>query len=282
MSTQNNILFVGDSHSHGYASKATDSPTKWTVSKWGDNNYAEYYSRNIEDSQCYVYSSPGACNQIYPRWIRDMLNKHNDISAVVLQTTHWDRWQLAFSKHFGFDELAPDHFTQLHFQDESVVLYEDYFTQNYENVEWFDKVKFHQPHGAKADLWPWHYKDNVWPGDEKPYFNTKFHHEVVTHLTHEQYSKDIALIDAMCAEKDIPCYIWRIIDGVEMPNNFNHYRNLTQTHVMHTPANIWIKENLNMDIETMKVDKVHYNNEAHKLIAKHFIPELLKCPLLNP
>ena len=39
---------------------------------------------------------------------------------------------------------------------------------------------------------------------------------------------------------------------------------------------------LNIDIETMKADKVHYNDEAHKLIAKHFIPELLKCPPLNP
>ena len=40
-------------------------------------------------------------------------------------------------------------------------------------------------------------------------------------------------------------------------------------------VNKYIKENLNINIDTMMQDQEHYNVEAHKLIAHHFIPEVL-------
>jgi hypothetical protein len=53
------------------------------------------------------------------------------------------------------------------------------------------------------------------------------------------------------------------------------YKPLNNIVHIETPADVWIKENLNIDIETMTLDEEHYNKEAHELIARHFIPEIL-------
>jgi hypothetical protein len=78
----------------------------------------------------------------------------------------------------------------------------------------------------------------------------------------------------MCAERDIPVYLWRINTRVDLPLT-NRFRDLQAIKIMETPANLWINEQLGVDIEDMKVDKEHYSLEAHTLIAHHFVPHLL-------
>jgi hypothetical protein len=271
VSTQGKILFVGDSHTYGYWH---DSAKEFTHT-WSKNNYAQIYATDIAESQCYVYALASAANEVYPKWIRYMMNIHSDISAVVLQTTYWDRWMMGSSTTFEFDELSLDHFTKICHRDNNVILYSDDTTVNYENIQWPDKVKFDYIKENNS-FCPEYNGGGDWPGYAKNYMSTKFHHEILTHLTYEKYNKDIALIDSMCAAKDIPCYVWRINDRVEIPKTFDTFRDLTQTKVLRQPANMWIKENLNIDIDTMRLDGEHYNIEAHKLIAHNFIPELLK------
>jgi hypothetical protein len=100
----------------------------------------------------------------------------------------------------------------------------------------------------------------------------KFHTEIATHLKTEEYLKDIALIDAI---SNVPVYVWRINDKVQYPTRFDVYKKLDNIRVFDTPANVWLLENLNIDINTMMLDEEHYNEDAHRIIAQHFIPEIL-------
>ncbi len=100
----------------------------------------------------------------------------------------------------------------------------------------------------------------------------KFHTEVATHLKTEEYQKDIALIDAIT---NVPVYVWRINGKVQYPEKFDTYKNLDNVRVFDEPADSWLLKNLNIDIKDMMLDEEHYNEEAHRLIAQHFIPEVL-------
>lgn len=261
------ILFIGDSHTSGYLTEGDQ------FSLWQENNYAQIYAEEIAKEQCYIYAYAGAPNQVYPRWIRHMLDKHQNISAVVIQSTYWDRWIMGTSSNFCFDELMPDFFTKTAKVADKYICYDDHYMTP-TNIEWSDKVKFFNDDTPNSK-WPGDYPLNQWPGDHNPYYHTKFHHEILTHLTYENYARNVALIDAMCAERNIPCRIWRMTERVELPQRFDDYRKLTHTKAFRIPANYWVKENLNKDIESMKIDIEHYNKEAHSIIANHFIPEIL-------
>jgi len=265
--TQSNVLFLGDSHTAGYVTSGDE------YQLWQENNYAQIFAEELANGQCYIYGYSGAPNQVYPRWVRHMLNKHSNISAVVIQSTYWDRWLMGTSANIGFDQLSIDHFTNTVKVEEKYICYDDNYLTD-DNIEWSDKVKFFNDNRPNSN-WPGAFPILEWPGDHNQYYHTKFHHELLTHLTCDTYVRNVALIDAMCAERNIPCFIWRINDRVELPDDANVYRILTHTNIFRMPANYWVLENLNIDIEQMKVDIEHYNKEAHTLLAKHFIPELL-------
>ena len=265
---QNKTLFVGDSHTGGYWSDNLNNI------HFGDENcYGRIYAEKINPS--IVNADPGAPNSVYPRWIANMLGTYPTINKVVIQTTHWDRWKLAYSKELGFTHLPVNYFTATHEQSENFILHTDYSTRDYSVVEWNDKIRFDNLESGNQQ-WPAQWAPKDWPGDTQEYYKTAAHHQVLTHLTYENYCKDIALIDSMCAEKDIQVYVWRINDYVELPSNKDEFRKLTHTKFFETSAESWIKNNLNVDISKMLKDIVHYNNEAHELIATKFIPEVLK------
>lgn len=268
---QNKTLFVGDSHSGGYWAHSLDDP------KFGDTNcYARFYAKEI--NPCIVYADPGAPNSVYPRWISNMLKKYSSIDKIFIQTTHWDRWKMGYSKDIGFTQLPNEYFLTTHEDSEDFTLHTDFSTIDYSVVEWSDKIKFNGKNLIDGNQqWPQQWAPGSWPGDEQGYYKTVVHHQVLTHLVYEQYCKDIALIDAMCRERDIKVYIWRINDHVELPSNLNEFYNLTQTKLFTTSAQSWIKKNLNKDISKMLQDEVHYNQEAHEIIGTKFIPEVLNA-----
>lgn len=269
---QNKTLFVGDSHSAGYWSTNIISDVHF-----GDENcYGRFYAKEIEP--CIVYADPGAPNSVYPRWVASMLDRYPTIDKVVVQTTHWDRWKMSHSKELGYTQLPVDYFLATHEQEEDFTLHTDYSTLDYSVVEWSDKIKFNGKDLIDGNQkWPQYWAPREWPGDSQEFYKTFVHHKALSHLVYEQYCKDIALIDSMCRDKNIPAYVWRINDQVEMPENVNGFRKLTQTKFFPTSAETWIKNNLNIDITTMLKDTVHYNKEAHKIIATKFIPEVLNA-----
>jgi hypothetical protein len=267
---QGNLLFVGCSHTSGYY--ADDNGP----SLWSKNNYAQIYADDIADKQCYIYGSTGAPNSKYPRWIRHVLNNHENVSGVVIQTTYWDRWSMGNNRTSLFLELPVGHFSYQHTVTDNYICYDDFNTLDHKVLEWNDKALWSQ-----IDYWKWGNPGDIkpgtlWPGYNEGYMQTKFHTEVDTHLTNENYCKDIALIDAMCDEKNIPIYIWQINERVQTAKNLDMFKKLNNVKIFETPATVWLKEELNTDIDTMKVDEEHYNYEAHKLIAHKFIPKVLK------
>lgn len=264
---QGNLLFVGCSHTNGYWHDSTTGD-KYV---WDKNNYAQVYAEELADSKCYIYSSAGVSNNKYPRWIRHMLNVHKDISGIVIQSTYWDRWVMSYNPLLLFRTLDVDYFTRTYHDTEKFTLYDDFNTIDHSIVEWNEKVKWDSV-GMYNEGYPEINGGYNWVGFDTNYMHMKFHTEVSTHLIHEEYCKNIALIDAM---SNVPIYIWRINEKIQFPDKFDLFRNLTNTTVFDLPANLWIKENLNIDIESMKIDEEHYNIDAHTLIAKHFIPEIL-------
>lgn len=267
---QGNLLFVGCSHTNGFWGYVDDNGIQKVL--WDKNNYAQIYAEELADSQCYIYSAAGAPNQRYPRWIRHMLNVHPNIKGVVIQSTYFDRWIMAINKELTFHTLDPGHFTRTHKEEEKFILYDDFNTVDYKHLEWNEKVKW-----DSVAMYEEEYPDvnggYNWPGFDYNFMHMKFHTDLSTHLKHEEYCKDLALISAMC--KDIPVYVWRINDRTQYPERFDTYSSLNNVKIFDTPASIWIKEKLGVDIEEMTLDQEHYNYDAHKIIAHEFIPELL-------
>jgi hypothetical protein len=273
MNHKGKVLFIGDSHCHGYwYDKSADK-----VWVWDENNYSTIYACHLANSQCYVYSQGGAPNRKYVRWIRHMLEQHKDISAISLQATYWDRWVLGCNlaedgtPGFGFPMMPVGYFTKRVLDSDKFILYEDNNTIDGKIVEWNEK-----PHWIEK-IKP--YKEvntgeTPWQGYKRNYMQIKLFNDLLTHITNEDYHKDIALIDSMCAERGIPVYLWRINARVYLPLT-NEFRDLQAIKIMETPANLWINQQLGVDIENMKVDEEHYSLEAHELIAHHFIPHLL-------
>jgi hypothetical protein len=264
---QGKVLFVGCSHTNGF-SWNEETGDKWI---WQDNNYAKIYAEELADKQCYIYSSSGAPNNKFPRYIRHMLNEHPDIELISIQSTYWDRWLMGNNIDLQFRQIDPGYFTRKYIETDRLICYDDFNTIDYNIIEWNEKVKWDSV-GMYEEGCPELNGGYEWPGFETSYTHMKFHTEIVTHLKHEEYCKDIALIDSISA---VPVYVWRINDRVQFPDNFNLYKKLENIKVIQTPANVWIKNTLNIDIETMKVDEEHYNKEAHDIIAKNFIPEII-------
>jgi hypothetical protein len=264
---QGNLLFIGCSHTNGYwfNDKTNDKNI------WSDSNYAQIYAEKLADAKCFIYSSAGAPNNKYPRWVKSVVDKHLEVKGIVVQSTYWDRWLMANNTSLKFIQTDPDYFTRVYKETEKYILYDDFNTVDFETIEWNEKAKWDSI-GMYNEGYPDSNGGYNWPGFDTNYMHMKFHTEIATHLKHEEYCKDIALIDTISS---VPVYIWRINEKVQFPKKFNVYKELTNTKVFEQPANIWLKENLNVDIDEMKLDDEHYNVEAHTLIARHFIPELL-------
>ena len=113
---QGNLLFVGCSHTNGYwfNDKTNDKNV------WDNNNYAQIYSQKLADEQCYIYSSAGAPNSKYPRWIRHILNIHKPL-GIVIQSTYWDRWLMANNMSLEFIQTKPDYFTRKFKEEEKYI-----------------------------------------------------------------------------------------------------------------------------------------------------------------
>lgn len=269
MQTPGNLLFVGCSHSNGFWSYTDNNSTHKEI--WDKNNYAQIYAEQLADSRCFIYSSAGATNQKYAKWIRHMLNIHPEIKGVVLQSTYWDRWLMACNLSLKFETLDTGYFTRTYAETEKYILYDDFNTIDYSCIEWNEKIKWDSV-GQYDEGYPEVNGGYNWVGFDTNYMHMKTHTEIITHLKHDEYCKDIALIDAMC---DIPVYIWRINEAVQFPDRFDLYKTLNNVKVFHTPADKWIQENLNININSMKQDQEHFNFEAHDLIARNFIPEIL-------
>ena len=80
---QGNLLFVGCSHTNGFWG-GRDKDGGDLHKQVGDtNNYAEIYANEIADEKCYAYSSAGASNNKYPRWIKTVTNSRHERESKI-------------------------------------------------------------------------------------------------------------------------------------------------------------------------------------------------------
>jgi hypothetical protein len=101
------------------------------------------------------------------------------------------------------------------------------------------------------------------------------YHYSLTHLAQQDYFRDILLCDTLCNVNNAKLHVWNINPRCFIPKETsNFYTELRQTTFADTDAQTHLKNTLGIDIEEHKVDSEHYNEYAHTLIAKHYIPHL--------
>lgn len=260
-------LFIGDSHSAGYAINNRSEAEYWT-----DNNYAQIYSIN-KNIESVIYALPGGSNKKYPVWISYLLD-HYDVDKIFIQSTYWNRSIVATSPDYG-EHLRKDHFVKRFddFKDGMIHRYTDMFFNEdhfelmfgtYHNI-WTDfegfKFDFDNPHAHEFIF-------------EKSYKYTKMWHEEFTHLQLRQYLSDLIVIDHMVMDQNIPVYVWNINNRVHMPNNRNLFGDFRNIKFAPKSAESFLYENNNMNIEKMQIDGEHYNKEVHTAIAEKYLPYL--------
>lgn len=265
-------LFLGDSHSHGYAE------IDGKVNFWQEYNYGEIYSK-LNNKNVAIYSIPGGCNKKYPTWLKAMLDHYSNIDEIFIQATYWNRYLMACSRNLDVgDGIAPNLFSrgpkQKEAQDSETIhrwtdelvaedhveIIEQCRPENFENFKGFE---YSEARGMPHD----------WAPFKEEYQYTKLWHESVTHLQYREWCADYLLMDFICAKLDIPIYVWSINNRVYIPEHKNFYGDFQNTKFAEISAEGYIKDKYKIDIETDKyrLDGEHYNYEIHEIIAKDYL-----------
>lgn len=266
-------IFLGDSHSHGYAE------IDGNLNYWKEYNYGEIYSK-LHNKPVAIYSIPGGCNKKYPTWLKAMLNQYDDIDEVFVQATYWNRYLLACSRNLDVgDGIQANHFSRGPKQPvaeddpENIDRWTDELvSEDYveiieqcrpENFEQFKGFEYSERRGMPHNWGPF----------KEEYQYTKLWHESATHLQYREWCADYLLMDFMCRERNIPIHVWTINNRVYMPEHKNFYGDFTNTKFSDISAEGFIKDKCNIDIETDKYrfDGEHYTYEIHEIIAKDYI-----------
>jgi hypothetical protein len=262
------VLFLGDSHSTGYIY------LDGNVQQWSENNYADVYSIHF-DKSVVVYAMPGASNQKYPIWLKSILDKHNDITEVFIQSTYWNRWLMGASRKLEYgDGTKSDLFLDDRYvcpRNNRIKYYTDWrqtddFIEIVEQCrpELFEEYKgiSYNPESLSSDWGPFHEK----------YSYTKLYHESITHLQYREYLSNLYIINSLCKEHKIKCHLWRINDRVYMPDDFYLFGNLDFINIVKQSAGEWILKHKNLYIDESTIDGEHYPYSIHKIIGEEYIP----------
>lgn len=263
-------LFIGDSHASGY------NYINGQVCQWEDNNYADVYTTAF-DKDVVVYALPGACNRKYPIWLKSILDRHDDIDEVFVQSTYWNRWLMGASRNLEYgDGTSANLFTDDRYvcpRNPRIKYYTDWkATDDFvELVEQCRAELFEQFKGFNYT------GDNITPDWEpfhEKYPYTKLYHESLTHIQYREYLGDLYIINTLCKERGIKWYLWTINNRVYFPKHFDLYGPLTECTIADKSAEQWIKENYKINIEDNTVDTEHYPRSTHELIGKDYFAYL--------
>lgn len=260
-------LFIGDSHSAGYALNSHDQAEYWT-----DNNYAQIYTV-INNIESVIYALPGGSNRKYPVWISYLLDQYK-VEKIFIQSTYWNRAMIATSPLYG-ENLRKDQFVN-RFDD-----YDSGKIHRYTDM-FFNNDHFELMFGTYHDIWTdfegFNFDFNNPTAHEfifeKPYKYTKMWHEELSHLQLRQYLSDLIVIDHMVLDKSIPVYVWNINNRVHMPSNRNLFGDFKNIKFAPMSAEDFLQKEYNMNIEQMQIDGEHYNKEVHTAIAEKYLPYL--------
>jgi hypothetical protein len=264
-------LFLGDSHTAGY------SMQKGNAIEWGENNYAELFNAST-GIPTIICANPGVGNYKYAEWVKALLDIHDNIEKVFIQSTYWNRFRICASRNldFGFDEYTVGHFLQqveADIDNTEIIRYNDLkIKDNFVEMQLKPGPHIYESFkGFKVDN-----KLEDSPKDitelSEEYMYTKVWHEMQTQMQYIEYSKDMFIIDRICAERNIECFVWRMNDRCGLPNNLNMFGELKNVNVVRTSAEDFIYSNFSIDCKQHTIDEEHYNINIHQIIAESFIP----------
>jgi len=265
-------LFIGDSHSCGYYfdDKAHE---------WEDNNYAEKFHYLNGNEETVIYAASGCGNYKYAEWFKIALDRHPNIGRVFLQSTYWNRFRIASSRNldFGFGSYKIDHFTQKTDKNDKITRYNDLkIKDNFVEMQLrppndvYEKFK-----GFRTDFKSDSYNKPM-PELVDEYTYTKVWHELQSQLQYIQFCKDLFLIDRLCVENNIDCYVWRINERCHLTDSVEMFGELKKTKILVESAEIYLDNKYDICIADDTIDGEHYNSKTHELIAKDFLPYLLQ------
>jgi hypothetical protein len=261
-------LFLGDSHSTGYAVQSDGIPTHWN-----ENNYAEIYS-TLNNVPSAVYALPGCCNRKFPVWVRYLLNTY-EVDKIFIQSTHWNRYLIANDPSLDLGEsYNVDNFVE-RYEDTPNGLVHRYTDKI------FNKDRFESMMGQFEEYWD-KFKGFNFSFDnpmsafkvlEENYRYTKLWHEALTHLQLRDYIGDMIIIDHIVRNKDIKVYVWPINNRIYMPENTEIYGKFDSVKFVKISAEDFLLEKHRMKISKMTIDdNEHYSIAVHQAIAEKYLP----------
>ena len=108
------------------------------------------------------------------------------------------------------------------------------------------------------------------------YMEIKTFFELNTHLEQRDFFKDVYTWDNMCADRNIPVYIFQMRERLQFPKELDFYGKLKVTKVAENSVERYFKKkNINPD-KYHTDDNEHSNKQFHYLIATKFLKNLTK------
>lgn len=261
-------LFVGCSHTMGYCNTNLNQP----VNVWQENNYAEIYSK-IHNKKCVIMASAGTGNRAYPRFLAHAFNKYDDIDEVFLQSTYWGRFPVVINPDLDYKKIFPiDFFLQKDLSGDLIDRWSISLSVKNKYLEHFIKA---QPEDWA--MFPYLRDTAPWISEPDPRRSSHLYfqmwHYQNTHLEQEDYMKDIAVCDMICANNNVPMYVWNINNKCFIPKEtLNFFTKLSKTYIAKFDCETYLESIGYKNIKKEKVDDEHYNYRAHELIAEKYIP----------
>ena len=236
---------------------------------WQRNNYAELIAEQSKDPVV-IMASSGAGNREFVNFIAYAFKKYNDINEVYMQSTYWGRSPLAINPDLDEKKIFPlDFFIEENNVDRYSIgiVQQEKYLQAYSKAEPDDYIN--APYLLQTS-------PNNQPSTRRSsYMYMQTYHYSLTHLAQQDYFRDILLCDTLCNYNNAKLYVWNINPRCFIPKESkDFYTELKCTSFASTDACTFLKDTQGVDIDLHKVDSEHYNEYAHSLIAKHYIPYL--------
>lgn len=268
-------LFIGDSHTCGYQTKAGETgPDSFT--NWNDNSYVLEYSK-LHNKKAVCYAMPGASLSNYTDYLKSMLDLYNDIDEVYILLSSLNRFNLGFNQKLSTDVVPVDHFMyKVGTTDDGQV---DRYMDKIVEGEYFQL--YQKPHAGDYEHFPglkFSYETGLTEPDirKTSYMQIKSFFELNTHLEQRAMFKDVMIWDRMCDDRNIPLYLFKMRERTFFPNTWNFYGELKATKIADQSIEEYFQsKNINHESYFLE-DKEHYNRQFHQLIAEKFIKHLTK------
>lgn len=266
-------LFIGDSHTCGYDTvPGKIGPDSFSV--WNENSYAEIYSE-IHNKPAIVYAMPGANNRSYVDWMKAMFDKYDDIDEVFVLLSSLNRFILGFNEKLSPNVVPVDEFTHFEGTHKLVDRYLDQIiTEGYFQL-------YQKPTDEDYSNFPgisFSYENGLTDPDirKATYMQIKMFFELNTHLEQRDFFKDIYTMDNMCADHNVPLYMFKMRERTFFPQGWEFYGKLKATVLDDNSIETYFA-NKNIDhSKYFTSDQEHYNYAYHKLVAEKYLKHLTK------